>query len=529
MINRYKITNLIIDKIEKEEIKSIEDLNKLKVYLAKKYRLTKVPSNSELLSMFKERKHLTCIKQVLKRKKTRSLSGVNVIAVMTHPFPCPKAKPCIYCPGGPDSVFGNVPQSYTGKEPAAMRAIQNKFNPYLQVKHRIKQLKAIGHEVSKVELIIMGGTFPAAPTDYQRWFVKGCLDAITNKETRSLDEAKREAERSQIRNVGITVETRPDYSKEEQVSLMLDIGVTRVELGVQAIDDNIYRLINRGHKVRDVIEATRTLKDAGLKVGYHIMPGLPGSNPEKDIEMAERIFKDPGFKPDMLKIYPTLVVKGTELYEIWRNGLYKPYSLEETIRVVAEIKSKVPEWIRIMRIQRDIPASQIIAGVKKSNLREIVKEYMKERGLKCRCIRCNEVGRVKNVDLSREIEINIKKYDSSGGKDFFISARLDKAIVGFLRLRFPSNKVFRPELRGRSSVVRELHVYGEMIPVGQSSKGKKAYQHRGVGKRLLRVAEEISRSYYKEKILVTSALGVKDYYFRQGYNRCGAYVCKYFP
>ncbi len=475
-----------------------------------------------------EKRGLFQFKNLLRIKNVRSLSGVNVIAVMTHPFPCPKDKPCIYCPGGPSSVFGDVPQSYTGKEPAAMRAIQNEFNPYMQVKQRIKQLSSIGHTVSKVELIIMGGTFPAMSRNYQRGFVKKCLDALNNKIGRTLEETKRLAESSEIRNVGLTVETRPDYSKKEHINLMLELGVTRVELGVQTIYDEIYSLINREHGVKDVYEATQQLKDSGLKVCYHIMPGLPGSTPKMDVSMAKEIFMNEKFKPDMLKIYPTLVIPGTKLYTLWKEGVYIPYSLETAIEVIAAIKSLVPPWVRIMRVQRDIPAPEIAAGVKKSNLRQLIKEYMDEKGLRCKCIRCNEIGRLKKKkEGSCEISYEITSYEASGGREFFLTAKLEDALVGFLRLRFPSSKVFRWEIRGKSALVRELHVYGEMIPVG--AKKKNAYQHKGVGKKLLSLAEEISEKHRKEKILVTSALGTKLYYKRLGYEHLGAYMVKYLP
>jgi len=255
-----------------------------------------VPSNSEIIGLLGEKEREKLL-PLLKRKVTRTISGVTVVAAMTKPYPCPQPEPCAYCPGGP-SV--GAPQSYTGYEPAAMRGLQNKFNPYLQVTSRIQQLQAIGHSVDKVELIIMGGTFPATPLRYQRWFVKRCLDAITDRKSTDLEEAKKNAETSRVRNVGITVETRPDWAKEKHVNRMLDMGVTRVEMGVQNPDDAIYKLVGRKHTVQDVTEATRIMKDAGLKIVYHMMPGLPGSNHEKDLEAFKRIFSDSMFKPDMI-------------------------------------------------------------------------------------------------------------------------------------------------------------------------------------------------------------------------------------
>ncbi len=287
---------------------SCDDVNRVKVSVAAEYKLSKIPSNAEIIAELNAEEKSRLL-SVLKRKRTRTISGVTVVAVMSMPYPCPQPEPCAYCPGGPS--FG-VPQSYTGFEPAAMRGLQNKFDPYLQVKSRIEQLQAIGHSVDKVELIVMGGTFPAAPIDYQRWFVQRCLDAITGEESGSLEVAKKNAETSCVRNVGITVETRPDWCKETHVDYMLDMGVTRVELGIQNPDDAIYRFVGRKHSVADVVEATRIAKDAGLKIVYHLMPGLPGSNFEKDLKAFREIFGNPAFKPDMIKIYPCLVLKRHE-------------------------------------------------------------------------------------------------------------------------------------------------------------------------------------------------------------------------
>jgi elongator complex protein 3 len=425
-----------------------------------------------------------------------------------------------------------VPQSYTGFEPAAMRGLQHEFDPYGQVKNRIGQLRAIGHGVDKIELIIMGGTFPATPLDYQRWFVKGCLDAIAGKESATLEEAKRNAETSRVRNVGITVETRPDWAKEAHVDVMLDLGVTRVELGVQNPCDEIYGLVGRKHSVADVVEATRIMKDAGLKVAYHLMPGLPGSNFKRDLEAFKEIFEDSAFKPDMVKIYPCLVLKGTKAYEWFLRGDYKPYSNEEAAELIVEVKKIVPCWVRIMRVQRDIPAPLIVAGVNRSNLRELVRQKLKEQGLRCRCIRCREVGHRMLVDGVKpdpeNIDIYTINYLASEGEEIFISAEdvENDVLIGYLRLRVPSEKAHRPEIKAKPcAIVRELHVYGPLVPVGKHL--TKAWQHKGYGGILLGEAERIAREDYGlEKILVISALGTKEYYKRFGYNYDGPYVSK---
>ncbi|MEM2442521.1 MAG: tRNA uridine(34) 5-carboxymethylaminomethyl modification radical SAM/GNAT enzyme Elp3 [Candidatus Bathyarchaeia archaeon] len=506
---------------------SVRDVSLAKTRVAEKYGLSSIPSNSELIRCLRPEERAKLLR-VLRRKAVRVISGITVIAVMAKPWPCPQREPCAYCPGGPS--YG-VPQSYTGREPATMRGLQHGFDPYRQVRHRIEQLEAIGHTVDKVELIVMGGTFLAMPVDYQEYFIKECLDAITGISSKSLEEAKRNAEVSRIRNVGITIETRPDWCKETHVDRMLSYGVTRVEIGVQNIYDDIYALVNRGHTVRDVIEATRILKDSGLKVVYHMMPGLPGSNFDRDLEAFKRIFSDPDFKPDMLKIYPCLVIKGTKVYDWWVKGLYKPYTTEEAAELIAEVKKIVPEWVRIMRVQRDVPAYMIEAGVKKSNLREIALAKLKAEGLRCRCIRCREVGHrwlkdhVK-PDLNN-IKVLVREYEASGGEELFISVEdpVNDVLIGYLRLRFPSSMAHRPEIAGKNvSIIRELRVLGPLVPVGKSATDE--YQHKGCGRLLLERAEEISVERGCRKILVTSALGTKQYYMRFGYTYDGPYMSK---
>ena len=504
------------------------DLNYAKMQTAARYQLQKMPSNSEIIRLLKPQERSKLL-PLLRRKTTRTISGVTVIATMTKPYPCPQPEPCAYCPGGP--ALG-VPQSYTGFEPAAMRGLQNKFNPFSQVRTRIQQLQAIGHNVDKIELIIMGGTFPATPLDCQKWFIKRCLDAITAKTSSTLKQAKKNAETSKIRNVGITVETRPDWAKESHVNHMLGMGVTRVEMGVQNPDDEIYNSLGRTHTVQDVIEATRIMKDAGLKIVYHLMPGLPGSNPRKDLQAFKEIFTGPDFKPDMIKIYPCLVLKGTKAFDWYREGTYSPYMNEEAADVIAEIKRFIPPWVRIMRVQRDIPAQLIVAGVNKSNLRQIVQQKLVEKGIKCRCIRCREVGHRMESDSVKanpeDINILTTRYEASEGEELFISAEDPKndVLIGYLRLRIPSRKAHRKEVRAEPcSIVRELHVYGSLVPVGKHL--VKAWQHKGYGGILLAEAERVTRQdYNKKKILVISALGTKQYYKRFGYDYDGVYMSK---
>jgi len=522
-----EVSREIIGRLMRLPQPTSKDVDLAKMDVAEKHGFNRVLSNSEIISHLKpdERRKLI---PVLRRKTVRTISGVTVVAVMTKPWPCPKRAPCVYCPGGPQI---GAPQSYTGREPASMRGLQNNFNPYMQVKSRITQLGSIGHVVDKVELIVMGGTFPAMPLDYQESFVKGCLDAVNSEDSVSLDEAKRISERSSIRNVGITVETRPDWAREPHVDHMLSMGVTRVELGVQNIYDDIYETVDRGHTVQDVVDATRILKDSGLKVAYHLMPGLPGSDFERDLRAFEKVFADELFKPDMVKIYPCLVIKGTKIYDWWKRGIYKPYTTEEAAQLILEVKKVVPEWVRIMRVQRDIPAYLIEAGVNKSNLREIVSERLEKANMRCRCIRCREVGhrwlKDKVTPKLSNIEVLTRSYRASEGEEFFISAEDSEndVLIGYLRLRFPSAKAHRPEIfGGEVSLIRELHVCGSVVPVGHRFDW--AYQHRGYGALLLRRSEEVSREHGVEKMIVTSALGTKRYYMRFGYRHEGPYMAK---
>lgn len=518
----------IIERLVKIPNATKEDINRIKMQVSGKYSLKKVPSNSELISCLKpwEKDKLL---PLLRRKAVRAISGVTVIAVVTKPYPCPHGK-CAYCPGGPPY---EVPSAYVGREPAIMRGLQHSFDPFLQVMSRIRQLQAIGHVVDKAEIIVMGGTFPATPVEYQERFVQRCLDALTGKESLSMEEAKRNAEKSKIRNVGVTVETRPDWSKEKHVDHMLHMGVTRVELGVQNVYDDIYELVERGHSVQDVIEATCVLKDAGMKVAYHLMPGLPGSSFERDLKGFRSIFEASSFKPDMIKIYPCLVLKGTKVHDWWKRGEYRPYTTEEAARLIVEVKKMVPPWIRIMRVQRDIPASLIEAGVDRSNLRQLVLQKLRENGVGCRCIRCREVGHRRLKDGVKpdpdNVQIRVIKENASEGEEIFISAEdpINDVLIGFLRLRIPSEKAHRPEIVPETtSIVRELHIYGSLVQVGKHL--ARAWQHKGYGGFLLSEAERISREDYdRKKIVVTSALGTKQYYMRFGYDYAGPYMAKY--
>lgn len=447
------------------------------------------------------------------RKATRTISGVTPIPVMAKPSRCPGN--CIYCPSEP-----SVPKSYTMESPAALAARKHDYDPGRQVEARISILERMGHPTDKIELIVLGGTFLAYPPQYQYQFVKSCFDALNERGSSTLEEAQKSNQSAKHRSVGLCIETRPDWCDPEKVARMLAFGVTRVELGVQTLDDEIYRLIRRGHGVKEVIEATRLLKDNGFKVYHHWMPGLPGSTPELDLQLFKRLFDDQEFRPDGLKIYPTLVVKGTELEDWYRAGRYQPYSREEMIDLIARSKSQTPKYARISRVMREIPAKFIVAGLKTSSLREEVKQRMKELGLECQCIRCREYGhRSKQRWRIGEPKLRRLDYQASEGKEIFLSFEDEKeTLFAILRLRIPSND-------GHLALIRELHVFGPEVPLG--TKNSAAAQHKGLGRALLEEAEKIARrEFQSDKIAVLSGIGAREYYSEIGYQFETPYMVK---
>ncbi|MGB8310810.1 MAG: tRNA uridine(34) 5-carboxymethylaminomethyl modification radical SAM/GNAT enzyme Elp3 [Halobacteriota archaeon] len=504
-----------------------ENLQNVKIDISKRFGLSLLLSNSQIYNAADPHKR-KLLQEVLQRKPVRTASGVAVIAVMTSPHPCPHGR-CVPCPGGPPF---DTPQSYTGLEPAAKRGIQHEYDPYKQVRARLDQLQQIGHPIDKAELIVMGGTFTARKLDYQEWFIRRCLDAMNdfpNEYTlgfQFLGSALKQNESAKIRNVGITFETRPDFSRIYHVDRMLGLGGTKVELGVQSIDDSVLQEINRGHTVAASIEANRACRDSGLKVGFHIMPGLPGSDIDSDLKMFKALFREERFCPDYLKIYLTLVTEGTKLHELWAMGKYKQIELNDGIELVASVKRMLPKWVRLQRVQRDIPANKIISGVTKGNLRQLARERLAELGGICQCIRCREIG-LKYITEVDEIELNMLKYRASGGVEYFISFDGIKddveALIGFTRLRFPGQP-HRPEIDHNTALIRELHVYGGMVNLGEEPNGQ--WQHRGFGSKLLRRAEEIAIDAGKDKLCVTSAVGVRQYYRRHGYELEGPYMTK---
>jgi len=493
----------LIDAVKAGEITTRDQLQRRKIQLCGAHKLVQVPSNSEILACVNDEDR-DLLEPFLIKKPMRTASGVAVVAVMTSPHPCPHGK-CIYCPGGVES---GSPQSYTGKEPAARRGERNGFDPFSQVRDRIEQLTAIGHKTDKIDLIIMGGTFTSRDMGYQEWFVRRCLDAMNGFDSEALEDAQRSNETARHRCIGLTVETRPDLT-DEGIERFMRLGATRVELGVQILDDEILESVGRDHTVQDIRDATQRCKSHGLKVCYHVMPGLPGSNAHKDLECFERTFSDEGFRPDMLKFYPTLVIEGTRLHEMWVEGEYVPYDTETAVDLLSRMKSIVPEYVRIQRIQRDIPAPEIAAGILQSNIRQLVAERM---GNGCRCIRCREVGHVQGDPRIEDMGIVERAYEASDGEEMFISFESGHALAGYVRLRLDD-----------IATIRELKVFGKTVAIGEHAE---EWQHKGLGKRLISIAEERARANGKTMIRVTSGVGVREYYRSLGYRLERPYMVK---
>lgn len=563
-----------------------------------KYKLSKIPKNIDILKLLPEESHM---KKILKLKPSKTLSGIAVITVMPMPFECPHGK-CIYCPGG---VEVNTPLSYVGSEPATKIAQQVNYDPFKQVWSKLYQLIQRGHDVDKAELVIVGGTFPFYPVDYQKYFVKRCYDAFNLfdinlyerydkwssdlydvhaksssslpllqnlKLSDALEKAKKSNEISLIRCVGLTIETKPDYCKIEHLNTMLELGTTRIEIGIQSLNNTVLKAVNRGHTITDIYTAFYLAKNCGYKIVGHMMPGLPQSSLQEDINDFKKLFEDKRLKPDMLKIYPTLVLENTGLYKLYKTKKYNSYSTEDLVKVLVEIKKIIPPWARIMRIQREIETKDIMAGPKMGNLRQLVLEELKRQNIRCRCIRCREIGlndENKKEYTQEEIKLFRLEYYSSEGKEIFLSyeSKDNKIIFGFLRLRImskPQRKeltegdvvvvddglsndntiVDNDEKKWVSAIIRELHVYGSLVRISSSgsttsNKLKKEnsnnttkrnrfiYQHKGLGQNLLREAERICKEEYNlKKLSVISAIGTREYYKKFGYVINGPYVTK---
>ena len=475
--------------------------------------------------------------RILRRREIRSLSGVAIITVLTKPYPCPGQ--CLYCP-----TERNMPKSYLANEPAAMRAVDAGFDPWLQVTRRLRALRENGHPSDKIEVIVKGGTWSAYPWKYQQWFIKRCFDACNSfggakHSSRTLAAAQTINETAGHRVIGLTLETRPDRITPSEIVRLRELGCTRVELGVQTVNDKVLLRVRRGHDAAAVVRATRLLKDAGYKTDFHLMPQLPGATPASDLEDLRTVFRDPGYRPDMIKIYPCVVLESAELYREWKSGAYAPYPDRDLVELLVKFKTEVPPYCRISRLIRDIPSTSIKAGNPVTNLRQDIARIMAERGLRCRCLRCREIGHAAkdrpSLLTAKPILFDLK-YAASGGVEHFLSFedRGRRCVFAFCRLRLPSSakaaegaaaelQKLLPEIRG-AAFIRELHTYGHLVPIDE--RDPRASQHQGLGRRLMAEAERLAKAAGYEKMTVISGVGVRGYYRKLGYRRQGTYMVK---
>jgi len=473
-----KIIKELIDK----NIQNRKELLKAKRDIAKKHKIN-VLENSKIIKEYQKLlkpgkiKENTILEKLLKKRSIRTLSGIASVSVLTKPFGCPKN--CAYCP-----TEERVPKSYLSNEPAVMRAIRHKYDPHSQVQGRIKSLINNGHFPTKIELIVIGGTWSALPKKYKYWYITECYKAANNfnKNTTSNNQLKnwkkltttnlkeklkieqKKNEKAEYRIIGLTLETRPDWINTKELEQMREFGCTRVEIGVQMICNRVLKKNNRGHGIAEIIKATKMLRDWGFKITYHWMPGLPGSNPEKDINKFKKLFQDQDFQPDQLKFYPTVVTKGSLLHDWWKQDKYKPYNAKDLERIITECKKIVPPYVRIIRLIRDIPGESIVAGNKITNLRQV----MQQKGVKCACIRCREP----REKIVKDYELKTIKYKAAQGTEYFLSYESpDNILLGFCRLRIPDQKSkYTPKFLLNYALIRELHVYGELSPLNKQKK-----------------------------------------------------------
>ncbi|MBS3144004.1 tRNA uridine(34) 5-carboxymethylaminomethyl modification radical SAM/GNAT enzyme Elp3 [Candidatus Woesearchaeota archaeon] len=547
------------------KIKTQEELTKAKLALSHKYHLKNVPMNMEILCHLSPQQ-IEKYKPLFITKPTRTISGVAPVAIMTSPMNCPAQAKCTFCPGGPNSYYGDTPKSYPGGSPAHLRAERNKYDPYLQTINRLEHYVLLNQDFSKTEVIIMGGTFTSYPLRYRHEFIMYMLKAMNDfadmfckptfnvlkfreffelpadvkdvertkrihekllklKETSTVEKEQKRNETSAVRCPVLCIETRPDCSLPVHIDDILKLGCTRVELGVQSLYDNVLLKVERGHDNQATIDATQRLRDSFLKVGYHMMLGLPESTQASDISMFKELFENPAYKPDALKIYPCLVFKGTKLYQQWENKEFQPIDAHEAAQRIIEIKQYVQPYCRIMRVQRDIPTYMVEAGVEKTNLRQEIFELMKKKKIVCRCIRCREP---KAMDVEwKNVKMQRYDYEAAQGKEIFLSFddRKNDKILGFTRLRIPY-KPYRPEITKKTAGIREIHVYGAAVRVGQ--KTLKDVQHHGLGMQLMEEAEKIAQEEFDcNKMVVIAGIGAREYFKKKlNYKQDGPYVSK---
>ncbi|MFA5871705.1 MAG: tRNA uridine(34) 5-carboxymethylaminomethyl modification radical SAM/GNAT enzyme Elp3 [Parcubacteria group bacterium] len=523
-------TTLIKEAIRRK-IKSEEILEKLKKEICSRFDIV-TPRSADIRDFYEKLiqdgkiKRNPFFEKILRSKRVRTLSGVAVVAVLTKSYPC-RGK-CLYCP-----TESKMPKSYLSNEPAVMRAMSVKFDPYRQIQKRLRALELNGHEIDKIELIIMGGTFSDLPKNYQYWFVKECYRAANDfplevrlprgSRTSILATEQKRNEKAKHRIIGLTLETRPDTLDEKEIKFYRELGCTRVEIGVQSIYNDVLEKNRRGHTIEQTAEATKLLKDAGFKVGYHLMPGLLGSNFKKDLRMFSEIFSNPDFQPDLIKIYPCVVTRNSALYNLWKKNKYKALTNSQSEKLITEIKKTVPPYVRISRLIRDIPTASIVAGPNISNLRQIIQN----KGIECQCIRCREIRG--NYVSKDKIILNRIDYDASGGKEIYLEyvSPDRKKLYSMLRLRINGSSTSIMEIELPAATIREVHTYGKLLNL--KSRDKKSPQHAGLGKKLILEAEKIAKKEYGcQRISVIAGIGVREYYRKLGYKLQNTYLIKKF-
>jgi elongator complex protein 3 len=469
------------------------------------------------------------LREKIRMKPVRTLSGVTTVTVLTKPYPCPGK--CIFCP-----TDVRMPKSYLPDEPGAMRGLEHEFDPFAQVSSRIESLEAVGHPTDKIELLILGGTWSSYRRDYQAWFVGRCFDAMNETLTpaplslegrgdggEGFSVAQEQNETAAHRNVGLVIETRPDEITPDEIRWLRTLGVTKVQMGAQSLDDHILQLNRRGHTVEDLRRATALLRAGGFKIVLHWMPNLLGATPESDRADFARLWSD--LCPDEIKIYPTQLLEDTELYEIWQRGEYRPYTTEELVALIADVKPGIPRYCRVNRVIRDIPSTHVVEGNKRTSLRQDVHAELARRGTRCECLRCREV-RGDKFELGA-LRLDDLSYPAGGAQEHFLSfVTPDDRVAGFLRLSLPgpqSPATGLADLDG-AALIREVHVYGQSLPVGAEQSG--AAQHAGLGTRLLEEAEAVARAAGFGRMAVIAAVGTRQYYLGRGFERGELYLVK---
>jgi len=472
----------------------------------------------------------------IRMKPMRTLSGVTTVTVLTKPYPCPGK--CIFCP-----TDVRMPKSYLPDEPGAMRGLEHQFDPYAQVRSRIEQLRSVGHPTDKIELLILGGTWSSYRRDYQEWFVKRCFDAMNEISHRDMENTEKEQinlrelsnslvnlpeahtinETAHHRNVGLVIETRPDEINLDEIRWLRHLGVTKVQMGAQSLDDHILEVNKRGHDVESTRQATALLRAAGFKIVLHWMPNLLGATPELDREDFARLWDD--FCPDEIKIYPNQLLANAELYEYWQRGEFHPYTTQQLIDLIVDIKPTIPRYCRVNRVIRDIPSTNVVEGNRRTSLRQDIHNEMQRRGTECQCVRCREV-RGKTVQ-AEALKLDDMVYQAGTTEEHFISyVTTDDKLAGFVRLSLPGSDSPQTEIHDLdgAALIREVHVYGQSLAVGAEKRG--AAQHVGLGTRLLEEAQSVARAKGFKRMAVISAVGTREYYLERGFARGELYLTK---